>query len=78
MFVRRLSFILGSGDFVVLGCDITGAVAYEMAAQLTRAGDSVRRLILIGRPFFDEVLSVGFVSCVLISSTLPSALLFES
>ncbi len=43
-----------SGPLVLLGCDIAGAIAYEMAHQLTRNGDDVQRLVLIGRPFFDE------------------------
>lgn len=43
-----------SGPFLILGCDVAGAIAYEMAHQLTRSGDEVSKLVLIGRPFFDE------------------------
>jgi hypothetical protein len=43
-----------SQSIVLLGCGVAGAIAYEMAHQLTRAGESVARLVLVRGPFFDE------------------------
>jgi aryl carrier-like protein len=52
--IAALKRVCGSVPFVLVGSDVAGAVAYEMAHQLTRGGDQVCELVLLGRPFIDE------------------------